>query len=80
MPMYTRVYERVAEDFANFIGKFVPIVCFVQKTVIALMKSILKPDGTSKTRMGFMHNDVLLMNFTTKPRIQNANVFTKNRN
>ena len=34
----------------------------------------------SRVLIGLMHDDVLLISFTTKPHIQNANVFQEDRN
>ena len=41
---------------------------------------IITFQGANKLAVGLMHDDVLLINFSTKPRIQNANVFPKDRN
>ena len=39
-----------------------------------------KPTSDIYTLIGLMHDDVLLISFTTKPHIQNANVFPEDRN
>ena len=59
-----------------------PAACSLSASRILLASSSYDQRNINIDRgtIGLTHDDVLLISFTTKPRIQNANVFPEDRN